>query len=392
MLKAFKYRLTPTAEQTVLLNKHCGSVRFVYNWALAEKMKAYQTENKTLSRFELDKQLTTKKKDLEWLKETNSQSLQAALRHLDAAYTRFFREKKGFPKFKKKSNNHSFECPQNVSVDFNTRLIKLPKIGRVKVVLSREFYGTVKTVTVSKTPTGKFFVSILVDTYISVPTPVEPRRSEAVGIDVGIKHFATLSTGDKIVNPKFLKKCLQKLKNLQFRHSKKKKGGSNRNKSRLKVARQYEKVTNQRNDFLHKVSTRIIRENQSVCVENLHIAGMVKNHKLAQAISDVSWGRFVEMLKYKCEWYGKNLLQIGRFEPSSKLCTCGTLNKSLTLKDREWTCGVCGEEHDRDVLAANNIVRFAFQKQNKIGWDTSESTLGETVAVATSSNQESHTL
>lgn len=392
MLKAFKYRLSPTAEQTVLLNKHLGCVRFVYNWALAEKTRAYQTENKTLSRFDLSGMLTTKKKELEWLKETNSQSLQAALRHLDTAYTRFFREKKGFPKFKKKQNKQSFECPQNVAVDFISSTVKLPKIGKVRIVLSREFQGAVKKITVSKTPTGKFFASVLVETDTNIPAAQEPKQSEAIGIDVGIKDFATMSTGEKIANPKFLKKSLQRLKNLQYRHSKKNKGGSNRNKSRLKVARQYEKVTNQRNDFLHKVSTRIVRENQSVCVENLNIAGMVKNHKLAQAISDVSWGRFVEMLRYKCGWQGKNLLQIGRFEPSSKLCTCGTLNSSLILKDRVWTCGVCGVEHDRDVLAANNIVRFAFQKQNKIGWGTSESTLGETVAMATSVNQESHLL
>ncbi|WP_276496840.1 RNA-guided endonuclease TnpB family protein [Pontibacter litorisediminis] len=392
MLKAFKYRLVPTAEQVILLNKHFGCTRFVFNWALAEKIKVYQTIGKSLTRFDLSARLTVKKAEHEWLKEVNSQSLQAVLKHLDSAYTRFLREKKGFPRFKKKQNRQSFECPQNVWIDDDTGLIKLPKIGKVRAILSRKLKGSVRTVTVSKTPTGKFFVSVVAETHTAAPKYEAPDPAKAIGIDVGIKHFATLSTGEKIANPKFLSKCLQKLRNLQYRHSKKKKGGSNRNKSRLKVARLYEKVSNQRNDFLHKVSTRIVRENQSVCVENLNIIGMVRNHKLAQAVSDVSWGRFVEMLKYKCEWQGKRLLQIGMFEPSSRLCTCGTRNSNLTLKDRVWLCGVCGAVHERDTLAANNIVRFAFQKQNKIGWDTSELTLGETVAVATSENQESHSL
>lgn len=389
MLKSFKYLIVPNKEQTILLNKHFGCARFVYNWALSEKIKAYQTENNSLSRFDLDKQLTAKKKELEWIKEVNAQSLQASLRHLDSAYTRFFREKKGFPKFKKKSNKQSFECPQGVWVDFSKSIIKLPKIGKVEINLSRQFTGTIKTVTVSKTPTGKYFASILVDTQTATPTPEKPDKSKAIGIDVGISDFATLSTGEKIKNPRFLKKSLKKLKNLQYKHSKKKKGGSNRNKSRIKLAREYEKVTNQRNDFLHKVSTRIVRENQSICVENLNIKGMMKNHKLAQAISDVSWGSFIGMLKYKCEWQGKNLIQIGRFEPSSKLCICGVLNKELSLKDRIWTCKSCGAEHDRDTLAANNIVRFSFQKQNLIGWGTPESTLGETASIDASLSQES---
>lgn len=380
---AYRYRLDPSAQQTELLNKHFGSVRYVYNWALGIKTKAFQLESRTISRFELDKQMTGLKTELEWLNQINSQCLQAALRNLDSAYTRFFREKKEFPRFKsKKDNRHCFSCPQNVKVDFAAQTMQLPKIGKIRFVCSRSFEGTIKTVTVSKTPTGKVFASVLVDTAPAdrpevLPTKVPLVQSRAVGIDVGLKAFATLSTGESIANPRFLKKSIKKLKRLSRQHSKKKKGSANRDKFRIKLARQHERVTNQRNDFLHKVSTRIVRENQTVCVENLNISGMMKNHKLARAIADVSWGSFISMLEYKCDWQGKNLVKIGRFEPSSRLCTCGTINRDLTLKDRVWTCADCGTTHDRDILAANNIVRFAFQKQNLIGMDSAELTLSE---------------
>ena len=322
--------------------------------------------------------MTGLKTELEWLNEINSQCLQAALRNLDSAYTRFFREKKGFPRFKsKKDNRHSFSCPQNVKVDFAAATMQLPKIGKIRFVCSRTFEGAIKTVTVSKTPTGKVFASVLVDTPDVLPAKVPLIQSTAVGIDVGLKTFATLSTSESIANPRFLKKSIKKLKRLSRQHSKKKKGSANRDKSRIRLARQHERVTNQRNDFLHKVSTRIVRENQTVCVENLNISGMMKNHKLARAMADVSWGSFVSMLEYKCDWQGKNLVRIGRFEPSSRLCTCGTINRDLTLKDRVWTCANCGTMHDRDILAANNIVRFAFVKQNLVGMDSAELTLEE---------------
>ncbi|AQG82683.1 IS200/IS605 family element RNA-guided endonuclease TnpB [Spirosoma montaniterrae] len=379
MPKAYRYRLYPNAAQADLLNRHFGSVRYLYNWALAKKTQAYQTENKALSRYDIQRELPNLKGEQQWLKEINSQALQSALLNLDSAYTRFFREKKGFPRFKsKKDSRHSFQCPQNVKVDFSTSTIQLPKIGKVKAVLSREFVGTIKTVTVSKSATGKVFASVLVETTDVLPAKSAPNQALAVGIDVGLKDFATLSTGEAIANPRFLKKSLKKLRRLSRQHSKKQKGSSNRNKSRVRLARQHERVSNQRTDFLHKVSTRIVRENQTVCVESLNISGLLKNTKLSRAIADVSWGSFVSMLEYKCEWQGKNLVKIGRFEPSSKLCTCGTLNHALTLKDRVWTCSACGTTHNRDLLAANNIVRFAFQKQNLIGVDSPESALVET--------------
>lgn len=396
MFQAFKYRLRPNAVQRELLSKHFGCARFLYNWGLAKKTEAYQTTGRTLSRFDLNKQLTVLKQqpETEWLKEVNSQSLQSALIHLENAYTRFFREKKGFPKFKSKHRSRaSFDCPQNVKVDFATGTIQLPKFGPIRTEYSRTFEGAIKTVTVSMTPTGKYYASVLVDTGIPAPTCQSIKAETAVGIDVGLKDFATLSTGEKIANPRFLRTSLKRLRRLCRQHSKKQKGSNNRAKSRLKLARQHEKVSAQRNDFLHKTSTRIVRDNQTatVCVENLNIAGMLKNHKLARAIADVSWGSFLNMVQYKCARYGKNYVEIGRFDPSSRLCTCGVINRELQLKDRTWTCGSCGVTHDRDLLAANNIVRFAVQKQNLIGRDTPEFALGE-IPVTESVNQESSRL
>jgi len=396
MFQAFRYRLYPTAAQRELLGKHFGCARYLYNWGLAKKTEAYQTTGKSLSRFELDKQLTALKQqpETEWLKEVNSQSLQAALRHLESAYTRFFREKKGFPNFKSKHRSRaSFECPANVKVDFGTGTIQLPRLGAVKAVFSRTFTGTVKTTTVSMTPTGKYYASVLVDEPAVAPACGPIVAETTVGIDVGLKDFATLSTGEKIANPRFLCTSLKRLRRVARQHSKKQKGSHNRAKSRVKLARCYEKVTAQRQDFLHKTSTAIVRDNQTdtVAVENLNIAGMLKNHTLARAIADVSWGSFLAMIQYKCARYGKNYVEIGRFDPSSRLCVCGTINKELTLKERTWTCGKCGVMHDRDVLAAQNIVRFAVQKQNliqKTGRDTPELTLGE-ISVRGSLNQES---
>ena len=381
ILRAFKYRLYPTTEQQTAFAKHFGCTRWLYNWGLNKKTTAYKETQKSISRFELSAELPSLKKAEEtaWLAEVNSQSLQAALEHLDKAYTRFFREKKGFPTFKSKHGKNSFSVPQNTKVSFDAKTLTLPKIGAVEAVFHRTFEGTVKTVTVSKTATGKYFASVLVETPETAPVlvlvSVEERTT--VGIDVGLKDFATLSTGEKIANPKHLKKSLKRLKYLQYKHSKKAKGGKNREKARKRLAKRYEKVTNQRNDFLHKVSTRIVRENQTVCVENLNIAGMMKNHNLAQAIGDVSWSKFLTMVEYKCAWSGKNFVQIGRFEPSSKQCPCGKRNNALTLSDRTWCCE-CGREHDRDILAACNIKAFGLKKSfNNVGQELPELTLGE---------------
>jgi putative transposase len=358
MLKAFKYRLNPTEEQIVLLNKHIGASRFIYNLALETKQMAYVGNKHNLSCFELHSQLTDLKKELPWLKELNSQSLQQAITNLDKAYTTFFKGQNSFPKFKKKSNGGSFNIPQRVIVE-NGKLIipKFTKKNGIDIVLHRELKGEIRQATISKTPTGKYFVSILCETGEQNESKSKIKEETTIGIDLGIKDFAITSNGEVFENPKYLRKTQSKLKYIQSKYSKNK-----GKKTKHKLAKLHEKVTNKRKDYLHKVSTKLIRENQTISLENLNVKGMIKNHKLAQSISDVSWSTFVNMLEYKAEWYGTNILKIGRFEPSSKTCSCcGNINKELILKDREWTCVKCNSKHDRDINAAINIKNFSLR-------------------------------
>jgi len=363
MLKAFKYRVYPNKEQSVLLNKHFGCVRYIYNQGLQKKMEEYKNSDKSLSYFELQNGMLLELKNDEatkWLKEVYSQCLQMALRNLDNAFTRFFREKKGFPKFKSRHKSvQSCQFPQNVKIDFDKKRIKFPKIGGLKVKFSRKFEGKVKTTTISRTSTNKYYVSILVDNEKELPKKIKVKEETTIGIDLGIKDFCILSNGEKVENPKYLKNNLQRIKVLQRRTSRKIKGSKNRKKANRRLALKHEYVRNIRQDFLHKLSSRLIRENQTICLEDLNVAGMMKNHCLAQSISDVSWSQFVEFLKYKSDWYGKNIIQIGRFEASSKTCSsCGSIKRDLLLKDREWICEKCNVKHDRDINAAINIKDF----------------------------------
>jgi len=369
MLKAYKYKLEPTTEQKILLEKHIGSCRYIYNWALSLKVKSYEETGKSISQFDINKRITSLKVENKWLSEVNSQSLQGMTRNLESAFTKFFREKKGFPKFKSKKNPvQAFPVPQHYFVNFETCTVKLPKIGEIKAKLHRNFTGELKTATVSKTCTGKYFISILVENNEELPVKQAFSETTTVGIDVGIKDFAILSTGDKIENPKYLKNSLKRLKVLQRRVSRKQKGSKNRAKAKQRLAVLHEKITNQRTDFQNKLSFKLVSENQAIALETLNVKGMVKNHHLAQAISDSAWGSFVTKLEYKAEWYGKTVLRIGQFEPSSKLCSvCGYHNSELTLKDREWTCPDCKTVLDRDVNAAINIKKFALIDQNLIG-------------------------
>ncbi len=369
MLQAHKYRMYPSQEQISLLMQHIHACRFVYNHSLEQKIRAYEQEGRKLSCYDLNDRLPALKEEHPWLKEVNSQSLQNANKNLDNAFTRFFREKKGFPKFKSKKNPvQSFQVPQHYTVDFKRGWVKLPKIGEIKTTLHRIFTGKMKYATVSVTSTGKWFISILVDDGTPEPEPAPFTLETTLGIDVGLTDFAILSTREKVENPRFLKNSLQRLKVLQRRVSRKVKGSKNRKKAIQKLARCHEKITNQRSDFLHKLSYRVVGENQAIAVESLNVSGMQKNHCLAQSISDVSWSTFFTMLDYKCQKYGKTLLKIGRFDPSSKICsTCGYLNRDLALKDREWICPDCGTHHDRDINAAINIKKFALQKQNLVG-------------------------
>lgn len=356
MYKSYKYRLYPTNSQKELIHKHCGSVRFLYNLALETKTTAYLGNKVNLSRYDLQKQLVDLKKELPWLKETNSQSLQSALINLDEAYKKFFKGA-GFPKFKKKSNGGSFSVPQNVIVENDLLIIPKFKEG-IKIVLHRPTQGTIKSATISVTPTGKYFVSILCDVDNNLPDKPDIKESTSVGIDLGIKDFAVTSEGEVIENPKYLRNNIERLKVLQRRASKKQKGSNNRKKANKRVALLHEKIKNQRQDFLHKVSSMLVSENQTICLETLGVSNMMKNHCLAQAISDASWSEFNRMIEYKAEWYGVNILRIGKFAPSSKTCECGKINKDLKLSDRVWTCE-CGEVNERDLLASRNIKKFA---------------------------------
>jgi len=354
MYRSYKYRIFPTEPQKELIAKHIGSSRFVYNLALETKNAAYIGAKHNYSAFDLVKQLPELKKELPWLKEVNSQSLQQAIQNMDIAFKKFFKGA-GFPKFKKKSNRGSFNVPQNVIV--GNYLLIIPKFkDGIKMSLHRPTNGTIKSATISVTPTGKYFVSILCDTKEEIPTKAPITESTTIGIDLGIKDFAITSEGEVFENPKYLRKAQSKLKYIQRKYSKYK-----GKRTKKKLAKLHEDVVNKRKDFLHKVSTKLIRENQTICLETLAVKNMVKNHNLAQAISDVSWSTFVSMLEYKAEWYGKNILRIGQFAPSSKTCSCGVINKDLKLSDREWTCKSCGTTHDRDILAACNIKSFALK-------------------------------
>ena len=365
MYKGYEYRIYPNKTQQKLLDKTFGCCRYVYNYFLARRIEYHEKEGKYINSFALSKELTALKKSLLWLNDVDSQALQQELRHQDNAFERFFKAKKGFPKFKcKHSHRYSYTTILNVSLDIENHKIKLPKIGKVDLKLDRIPQGQIKSVTVKQVPSGKYCVSLTVleeDNYL----PKEEIKEETtIGIDLGLKDFAILSDGRKIANPRYLKNNLKKLAKLQRRLSKKQKGSSNRNKARIKVARQHEKISNMRKDFLHKLTYQLTHENQvsTICVEDLAVNNMIKNHKLARSISDVSWSNFRTLLEYKCDLYGKNLLVIGRFEPSSKMCTCGYINKELTLADRKWICPNCHTYHDRDILAANNIKKFALSK------------------------------
>ena len=356
MLKGLKYRLYPTNTQKELIAKHIGSSRFVYNLALETKNTTYLGSKHNFSPFDLIKQLPDLKKECEWLKEVNSQSLQQAIQNMDIAFKKFFKGG-GFPKFKSKHRGkQSFSIPQNVIVESGKLIIPKFKEG-IDIVLHRPIKGTIKSATISVTPTGKYFVSILVDTNTEIPTKAPITENTTIGIDLGIKDFAITSDGEVFENPKNLRKAQSKLKYVQRKYSKHK-----GKRTKKKLAKLHEKVVNKRKDFLHKTSTKLIRENQTICLEDLAVSNMVKNHNLAQAINDVSWSTFVTMLEYKANWYGKNILRIGRFAPSSKTCSCcGTINKKLTLKDREWICDSCNSVLDRDVNAAINIKSFALK-------------------------------
>ena len=366
-MRAYKYRIYPTEEQKVLLAKTFGCCRFVYNWALNLKIEAYKLEKKSVAYKEVqDRMVNELKKENQWLTEVNSQALLNSIRNLDTAYKNFFRDTHavGFPRFKSRKNRQSFQCPQHCSVDFGKGTVSIPKAKDIPAVLHRRFKGTVKTVTVSMTPSGKYFASVLVDTAIQ-ELPVSPIQGDtALGIDLGIKSLAVCSDGRTFDNPKNLQHSLDRLALLQKRLSRKQKGSANRNKARIRVARLQEHIANCRKDNLHKITHVLTHDSQvrTLCMENLNVKGMQSNHHLAQAVGDASFGMFLTMLEYKCRWYGVNLVKIDRFAPSSKTCgQCGYVYKGLKLSERSWTCPECGTHHDRDFNAACNIKEFGLK-------------------------------
>ena len=359
MLKAYKYRIYPNNEQKIQIAKTFGCCRFVYNQTLAYRKEAYEKEKKCVSKTDCNNYCNRElKKEYEWLKEVDKFALTNAIYNMDAAFQKFFREHAGYPKFKRKHNNHKSYTTNftngNIAADFEDGKIKLPKLKQVKAKLHREFEGQIKSATVSQVPSGKYYVSILVETQ----QEELPHTDKNTGLDLGVKDLCITSDGEKYKNPKTIRKYEKKLAKLQRKLSHKEKRSRNYYKTKKKIALCHEKITNTRKDYLHRVSHGIISENQVIVSENLQIKNMVKNHHLAKSISDVSWHELTRQLEYKAKWNGREYIKIDTFYASSQLCSaCGY--KNIATKDlsvREWTCPVCGAKHDRDINAARNIL------------------------------------
>lgn len=386
MLKSYKYRIYPDASQKELLTNIFGQVRFVYNYGLEMKTTTYAKDKTNVDCFDIIKKIKIlKDNEFDWLSISPSQALQMTIRNLDNAYTNFFKGS-GFPKFKNKHGKQSFQLPQGVRLSENNKQIFIPKLKYVDIDLHREFKGDIKTVTVSMSITNKYYISILVETNIEKPVKKEINETTSVGIDLGIKDFVITSDGKKFENKDFLKSALKKLREEQRSLSRKKKGSNHYLKQKMVLSLLHEHIRNQRIDYLHKISKYLVDNYDTICIEDLNIKGMsatckpkqdengkfIPNGQLSKsglnkAILDMGWGEFKSILDYKCDWYGKNISIIGRFDPSSKTCSdCGNINKDLILNDRVWVCEKCGSVHDRDVNAAKNIKNFGLRNKPSV--------------------------
>ena len=373
MIETYKFRLYPTKDQEVLLNKHFGSVRFIYNWALDYSQKKYKTDGKYLGWMSIatSEDFKNLKKENEWLKEINSQSICNSIAHLGRGFKNFFDGRSSFPKFKSRHDNHqSFEVPAGLKIDFQKKKIQIPKFlktksedNRIKFVLSRRVKkGKIGTATISRNPSGQYFISFIIHTDEQIKNPISDAKitkQNSLGFDFGLKHFLTMSDGRTIDSPEYFKKALDQLAKEQRKLSKKQKGSKNKEKQRIKVARVHQKISDQRNDFLHKLSSNLVKESQFdyFCFEDLNLKGMSK--LWGRKVSDLSYYAFQQMMLYKASKLGKVCCKIGRFEPSSQICSnCGHQQK-MPLDQRTYVCPECGMTMDRDTNAAINIRDFA---------------------------------
>lgn len=358
MEKAFKYRIYPNKKQRELIQKTFGCCRYVYNYFLDKRITEYKENKKTLSFYDTSKMLTQLKKENKWLKEPDKDALQKSLKNLDNAYQKFFKERIGYPKFKSKKNRHqsyTTSCTNN-NIRFENKHIKLPKLGYVKVSDKQIPQGRILNATISQEPNGHYYCSLCCT---DIEFPQYPKTNKNVGIDLGIVDFAILSDGIKIKNPRFYEKSEKKLAKLQRELSRKTIGGSNWNKSRIKVANLQKHISNQRKDFLQKLTTNIIKQYDIICIEDLDVQSMRETDSSVRNkhVNDVSWSEFRRMLTYKSTWYGKILSVINRYFPSSQIChCCGTNGGKKSVEIRHWICSSCGSKLDRDNNASINIL------------------------------------
>ena len=380
MLQAIKIKLYPSDDQKIYINKLLGTTRFVYNQCLNYKINEHKINNKNTNISDTNNYVKELKMEYEWIKESShSKVLQQSLMNLETAYKNFFKDHKGYPKFKSKHSNQSCRFPVDAIMGVNGNRINIIKAlnnihykcSRQNEIALNKYQKSIKSGTLSKDKQGDYYFSVLIDLPIKT---LENASNDIVGIDLGIKNFVICSDGTVYENLHF--KTKKKLKRLHKNLSKKQKGSNNRNKARIKLAKQYNKINHQKEYYLHCVVNQLLRENQTIVMEDLNVSGMVKNHKLAEAIMEVSWSRFKEILTYKAKWYDRNVISVDRWFPSSKTCSsCGYKNSGLTLQDREWVCPVCGAHHDRDLNAAINIKNEGLKKQ--LGMSLPEVTLTE---------------